>query len=70
MKKGDYIKFKDNEGELAEGVIVNLYQSRAKHVVNRGGYVEMIMVLKADGKLTEMVIADWHTFEIISKGIC
>ena len=67
MKEGDYIKFKDNQGESAEGVIVGFYESKAKHVVNRGGYVNMITVLKSDGKLSEMVIAEWHKFEIVSE---
>ena len=70
MNKGDYIQFIDNNGEPAEGVIVSLHKSKAKHVVNRGGYVELVTILKSNGRLTEMVIADWHMFEVISKGEC
>lgn len=68
MKKGDYISFKDNDGKQAEGVIVDIYTTKAKHIVNRGGFVELAVVLKPNGKLYEMVIADWHQFSIISKG--
>tara|TARA_B100000131_G_C17830029_1_gene497324 strand:- start:408 stop:620 length:213 start_codon:yes stop_codon:yes gene_type:complete len=67
MKKGDCITFKDNQGEDALGIVVDLYKSKAKHVVNRGGYVELVLVMKRDGKLCEMVVADYHKFNVISR---
>jgi len=64
MKKGDYIKF-GYAGENCHGMVVDFLESRAKNVVNRAGFVELVRVLKSDGQLIEMVIAPHHQFVVI-----
>ena len=67
MKKGDYINFQDSNGILGHGVVVSFCEFKAKNIVNRGGFVEAVTVLRSDGKLIEMVMAPWHQFTVISR---
>ena len=68
MKKGDCISFKNSEGKFELGVVINKYTAKAKHIVNRGGHVECVLVLNEDNKLKEMPVIPQYEFRVISKG--
>jgi hypothetical protein len=67
-KPGDLLRIKWGDDWYELGMIVERKEEKAKHIVNRGGYVTTIKVLLSDGRCESFpVIPMWENkFEVIN----
>ena len=68
MKKGDFVKYRSaSNGDDNFGVVVDLYTLKAKHIVNRGGHIDCVLILNEDGRLVQLPIIPSYNLEIVSE---
>ena len=68
MKKGDFVKYRSaSHGDNNFGVVIDLYTLKAKNIVNRGGHIDCVLILKEDGRLIQLPIIPSYNLEIVSE---
>ena len=68
MKKGDFVKYRSLSSDNDNfGVVVDLYRLKAKHIVNRGGHIDCVLILNKNGRLVQLPIIPSYKLEIVSE---
>ena len=65
MKIGDLVRFK--MPHTPDGIIVGLREEKAKNIVGRSGFIEMITVMFSNGKIGHYPLTIDYEFEVLNE---